>query len=147
VAESKSDKDARKVAEQSGFIGRSSSEQAEENEHRARTPQGGVTQSDDGQARAALTSHTTAPGVVVDDDGNVVAVHTTEVITDPESPLAVQVPDPEVYPNAAGGTNPLEVHTEPSPNEASEEDAFSVVEDSDDEVVQSGTQGQKNTDK
>jgi hypothetical protein len=126
--------DKTKAAKDAGFVGRSSSEQAEENAKIASKPQGGVP--NEGDANPALTAHTTKPGVVRDSEGNVVAVHTTEVIVDPESPLAVQVPDPEVWPNATGGSNPLEA-------QASEGEAepFSEVGESDDEAVQSGTQG------
>jgi hypothetical protein len=90
-----------------GLTTRSSSEQAEVNKHVARTPQS----PDTPQGGPALTGHTTEAGVVEDQDGNVQAVHQTTVITDPESPLAVQIPD------EVNTENPLNVHQQPSPNE------------------------------
>lgn len=68
-------------------VNRSSSEQAEANEHVARTPQAPAPESSAGQ----LIGHTTERDIVTDEDGNVVAEHQTTVITDPESELAVQV--------------------------------------------------------
>lgn len=102
-----------------GFIERSSSEQAEANAESVRKPSGTVSQTSNAQA---LTGHTVERDVVRDEDGNVVAVHTTTVVTDPEAPNAVQVPDPDVYPTAnATKANALGVQVEPTPNEAAAE--------------------------
>ena len=116
---------AQKDVEQAGFLTRSSSEQAEENEHVARTPQSAAPASSAG----ALTGHTTERSVAVDEDtGKVQAYHQTTVVTDPESPLAVQVPDPEAYPQAnATQANPLGVHAEPTPEEVFAKGEDSVV--------------------
>lgn len=51
---------------------------------------------------------------VVEQDDKVVSVVLDEVVTDPESDLAVQVPE-----GASGeDENPLSVHSEPTPEEA-----------------------------
>lgn len=90
----------------------SSSEQAAENDHVASTPQASAPESSAG----ALTGHTTERSIVEDDRGNVQAFHQTTVITDPESPLAVQIPD---HPGVDGrDANPLGVHAEPTPEQA-----------------------------
>lgn len=80
--------------------------------------------------RAALTGHTTKPHVTEDPvSGKVQTIHTTEVITDPESELAVQGhDDPRV-----DGTQADPLRRSPSPNEIADgadvpdEDAASHV--------------------
>lgn len=97
-----------------GFINRSSEEQAKDNHERATTPPASA----DPSNAQSLTGHTGQAEVVKDSAGRTVAAHTTTVVTDPTSDLAVQVPDPEVYPQANATTvDPLGVHGEPTPNE------------------------------
>lgn len=60
---------------------------------------------------------------VIEEDGRVVAAHLSDVITDPESADAVQVPDPDEYPSAnATGHDPLAVHQRTSPADALDAD-------------------------
>ena len=123
-----------------GFITRSSDEQAEDNAERARRPAGAVPV----DSSVTLTGHTTEAGVAQDDDGNVVGAHTTTVITDPNDPLAVQVPDPDVHPAAnATRANALGVQAEPSPNQVAdgEGDPTSTVDESTDADSRSGFSG------
>lgn len=94
-----------------GFIKLSSEESAERNEHV-------VVADPDPSAAQSLTGHTNEPEVVKDEAGRTIAAHQTRVITDPNSPEAVQVPDPEVYPQAnATLADPLAALGEPSPAE------------------------------
>jgi hypothetical protein len=89
---------------------RSSKQQAKENDHVARTPQG-----PNPASSAGLTGHTTE-AEVVEADGKVVAVHETTVVTDPNASNAVQIPD---HPGVdARSENPLGDHGEPTPEEA-----------------------------
>lgn len=53
---------------------------------------------------------------IIEEDGKVVAAHLTDVVTDPESGDAVQVPDGDEYPTANATTrNPLAAHQEDAP--------------------------------
>lgn len=66
---------------------------------------------------------------VITEDGRVVAAHLSDVVTDPDSPEAVQVPDADEYPSAnATKQNPLEVHQASSPADALDPDNTSVNE-------------------
>lgn len=122
-----------------GLIKRSSSEQKKLNDEAARKPAGSVSDASNAQA---LTGHNVEPDVVKDAEGKTVAAHQTRVITDPESPEAVQVPDPEVHPTAnATAADPLGAHAEPSPNEVADgdnDDADATVSEKSDEDVQAG---------
>lgn len=90
---------------------KSSKQVAKDNAHVASTPQPSAPESSAG----ALTGHTTERSVVEDDGGKVVAAHQTTVITDPNDPKAVQIPDhPGVDARAA---NPLGVHAEKTPEQ------------------------------
>lgn len=129
-----------------GFIKRSSSEQAKVNEEAARKPSG---QASDASNAQSLTGHTVEPEVVTDDDGNVIASHQTRVITDPESPEAVQVPDPDEHPGAnATKANPLGAQAEPTPNQVAAGDAEAdvTVSEKDDEAVRAGQIADDNDD-
>ena len=65
----------------------------------------------------------------VEEDGKVVARHTTTVVTDPESADAVQVPDADQYPQAnATGHDFLRDLTGTSPADALDADEASVNE-------------------
>lgn len=67
--------------------------------------------------------------VVRDEDGDIVAVHTSDVVTDPNSPEAVQVPDADEYPSAnASNRNPLDEQENPSPADALDPDEAGVNE-------------------
>jgi hypothetical protein len=60
---------------------------------------------------------------VIEEDGRVVAAHLSDVVTDPDSPEAVQIPDPDQYPSAnATKQNPLAVHQASSPADALDPD-------------------------
>lgn len=126
----KAEKQAIEQAEEAGFETRTSSEQREINEHVARTPDEAAAAS----ASTALTGHTNVEGVEHDPrTGKVQSAHSTTVVTDPESPLAVQVPTHEEAPNVnATEANPLGVHDEPTP-----EEAFAAHADGDESVVTS----------
>ena len=68
----------------------------------------------------SLTDKPIAKEVVVDaETGKVVAAHLTDVVTDPTSADAVQIPDDRVYPTAdATGLDPLAVHSADDPTTA-----------------------------
>jgi hypothetical protein len=72
----------------------------------------------------SLTGHTTKPVVVEDPvTGKVQSRHETEVITDPDSDLAVQVPTPEENPLAnASASDPLRREATPAEVFAGEAD-------------------------
>jgi len=103
------------MAEHPDFINRSSEEQAEVNAEVAARPTGSLA---DETSAQTLTGHTNEQSVVKDEDGRTIAVHLTQVITDPSDSLAVQVPDPDAYPQINGAhADERAVNTEPSPNE------------------------------
>lgn len=88
----------------------------------------------DNDNAVSLTGHTTKPGIVEDPlTGKVQAVHETEVITDPNHELAVQVPSPEDNPQANGtATDPLRRGA--TPNDVANGDAEPVITVSDEGV-------------
>lgn len=66
---------------------------------------------------------------VLEEDGKTVAAHLSEVITDPDDPRAVQVPDPDEYPEAnATAKDDLSQHSEESPADALDSDETAVNE-------------------
>jgi hypothetical protein len=66
---------------------------------------------------------------VVEDEDGVVAAHLSDVVTDPESPEAVQVPDPDEYPTANASKRTAIGHVnEPSPADALDPDEAAVNE-------------------
>lgn len=80
-----------------------------------------------GQARSLTDKPITRE--IVEEDGRVVAAHLSDVVTDPESADAVQVPDGDVYPTAnATQLDPLAVHETPDPADALDDDEASVNE-------------------
>jgi hypothetical protein len=84
------------------------------------------------QSPAVLTGHTTEPAVVKDPvSGKTQAVHSTRVITDPESEEAVQIPDSP----QADGRNADPLAQGPTPEEVfagqAEPDAEVSGDDSD----------------
>lgn len=77
----------------------------------------------------SLTDKPITKETVLDDDGNVVAVHLSNVVTDPDSADAVQVPDGDEYPTAnAQNYRDLEAHSAESPADALDTDETSVNE-------------------
>lgn len=66
---------------------------------------------------------------VITEDGRVVAAHLSDVVTDPNSADAVQIPDADRYPSAnATQQNPLAVHEASSPADALDPDETDVNE-------------------
>jgi hypothetical protein len=60
---------------------------------------------------------------IIEEDGRVVAAHLSDVVTDPNSAEAVQIPDPDQYPSAnATKQNPLAVQQASSPADALDAD-------------------------
>jgi hypothetical protein len=66
---------------------------------------------------------------VIEEDGRVVAAHLSDVVTDPDSPEAVQVPDADQYPTAnATQLDPLSQHQSEAPSDAQDPDETDVNE-------------------